>query len=74
MKKSKSENSRRKGLKQLQDRLCGTGDRGRGRQDSLLITLLKNIHSQKILAQWQEVLRSEQEVLVVKIQKTERFN
>ena len=61
----KSRRSLQRGLEKLQARMGGSAASRKPEPESLLLAYLaRNLKSQKILAEWQETLRAEQEFLI----------
>jgi hypothetical protein len=56
-------------LKRLQDRFTKRCNRSSADNEELLSDLLTNIRSQWMLLEWQELLQTEQKILVDRIEK-----
>lgn len=59
-------------LKRLQSRFGKKSNRKSPTNDELLSDLLKNIRSQWMLLEWQELLQTEQKILVDRIEQNRR--
>jgi hypothetical protein len=61
-------------LKRLQDRLAKNRNRPTPSDEELLSDLLTNIRSQWMLLEWQELLQTEQKILVERIEHNRQAN